>query len=115
MVILIKGRFPTLNDYRNFNHWQHTEFKTTWEHEIAVELRNQKIRSIPHPCVLTVVQRTKKKRDNDNCVVAAKYFQDTIVAMELIPDDNPDFITELRLRWQKADGDECVEYLVDKV
>ena len=115
MVILIKGRFPTLNDYRNFNWREHSNHKTVWEREIALELRNQKIRSIPHPCILTVVQRTKRKRDNENCVVAAKYFQDTIVAMELIPDDNPDFITELRLRWSKAEGEECIEYHVDKV
>jgi len=100
--IEVPGRLPTLNQYRNWNHWQHSKEKNTHSEAIQACVLVSKIKQVPTPMVLNITAYTVRMRDVDNCVIAAKYFLDTLKYMDLIVDDNPKYVKSLILQWKKA-------------
>tara|TARA_R100001530_G_scaffold13251_1_gene12241 strand:- start:1773 stop:2123 length:351 start_codon:yes stop_codon:yes gene_type:complete len=100
--VSIPGRFPTLNQYRNWNHWQHSKQKNTFSESIELALIAFKVKDVSIPMILNVTAYTTRMRDVDNCVIAAKYFLDVLKKQGLIPDDNPKYVKSLILQWKKA-------------
>lgn len=111
--IEIPGRFPTLNAYRNFHHYQHSKEKNSAQETIGAILKASKVKQVSTPMTLNVTAFTTRMRDVDNCVVAAKYFLDTLKLLDLIPDDSPKYVKSLVLQWQKATkGEEKTVFII---
>lgn len=100
--IEVPGRMPTLNWYRNAHFHELSKSKREWEEIIGISMLAAKIRAIQVPFTLSVTSFTVRERDCDNCVIASKYFQDTLRNMGIIPDDKASCIRPLILDWQKA-------------
>lgn len=98
-TIKIPGKPMTLNNLLA-KHWRayHREkklwFDLIYPYLVSSDLPNP----LPHPISLTVTQHSAKIRDVDNCVVAAKYFNDTLVECGYLEDDTPKYIESLTLR-----------------
>lgn len=108
--IEVEGRVPTLNQYRNFHYYKNNNLKQEWTERLL-----RRMTSLPHfdkPITLHVTQFTKRMRDCDNTVIAAKYMQDALVKGGYIQDDNPDYIKALVLRWDKATKEEKIVYTI---
>lgn len=114
--IEVKGRMPTTNDLRNWSWRENNREKKKWMEIIGWAIKEAKveaqIKNLPKPFMISTTAYTKSMRDADSGAAAGKYFQDTLVNMQIIKDDNPKFIRPVLYDWQKAEGEEKVVYLI---
>lgn len=111
--IEITGRMPTLNTLYRGHRYAHQKTKNEWCKTIGWELVAHKLpKPLRTPFSLSVTCYTKRKRDVDNCIIAAKFFLDALVENGYIPDDNPDYVPSVSLSWKKATGVEKVIYII---
>lgn len=106
------GRIPTLNWYRNAHFRSLHKAKQEWHERIGWAIKEAKIKSIPTPLTLHVTVFSKRLRDADGGILAAKFANDTFVQMGLIPNDTPEYVQTIVLTWRKATDEEKVVYLL---
>lgn len=99
-IIEIPFRLPSLNDYINLcrrNKYQANDFKTVIEDSIGLCLKQQKIKPIETPCIITFKWIEKnKKRDLDNIFSAKKFILDALQKFGILQNDNQKWVQGLK-------------------
>jgi len=110
----VPGRMPTLNNIYSSPHWtKRKKMADEWHETIGWCLKSSNLPDeITDPFWLNATVFTKKMRDHDNCVIAAKFFLDALVKCGYVPDDSPKYVKGIVLQWQKAEGEEKTVYLL---
>lgn len=87
------GKIPSLNKFYSSPHWTfRSREKTKWKSIILDQLDYDfQFKS----CIITA--RVNYRYDLDNCIMAIKFTQDTLVDSGMIADDNKKFIKAVRI------------------
>jgi len=101
--IEIPGKTPTLNTFYRQHHMKSYKQKKDWEDIMWIHLLQSDMPlKLKTPIELHVIQYSTKIRDNDNCVIAHKFFADTLVKLNYIKDDSPKYIETTILTSKKC-------------
>jgi Holliday junction resolvase RusA-like endonuclease len=100
MRFTIQGRLPSLNDYIKEcrgNKYSANVFKAQVENGIIFAIRKAKLKApTKYPIKLKITwYEENKKRDCDNICFAAKFIQDALVKVGIIPNDGQKYINAL--------------------
>lgn len=106
----IKGLPPSLNNWLSGTHWRtKNRQKDEWHGIMWAAIVDAKLpKKLNTPLTLSVTQVCKRLRDVDNGIISAKFFLDTLRLHGYIPDDTPEFVSEVRLRSVKGKEDKCL-------
>jgi len=89
----------SLNVYRNLHYQVANKLKKLYKEEVKYRLSSLWKIELEPPISLVLIYYnwTKRESDLENfCTIQAKFFQDAIVELWYLPDDNYKYITELR-------------------
>jgi crossover junction endodeoxyribonuclease RusA len=95
----IVGIPPTLNEIRRMHFQQQAQEKKRWEQLVRIEAKVQKLQPVETPVIITYRFHFKdnRRRDPDGYAYSAKSIQDGLVKSGILPDDNFDYVKELRI------------------
>ena len=104
---VIGQRLPSLNEYIDvcrFNKHQAATFKKRIDNLICYEIRSQfKNLHIEKPVIVYLhFIEENKKRDVDNVYSASKYILDALVKMEVLKNDNPKHVVDIKYSHEYA-------------
>ena len=113
-----KRQTIALNQYRNRHFLVSNNIKKLYKEEVKRQLV-WKEKKLEYPIMITFTyyNPTKRRSDLENfCAVHNKFFQDALVELWYIEDDNYDFIKQIRYIYGGYDKDNGrVEILVSKL
>jgi Holliday junction resolvase RusA-like endonuclease len=90
---------PTQNELRRMHYQTIAKEKKSWERIIWAIVKEQKIQ--PVNTVLVTYEfwfKDRRRRDADNYAASAKMLQDGLVKAGILPDDNFEYVKELRIK-----------------
>lgn len=95
----IIGIPPTLNELKRMHFYEQSTSKKAWERVVNVLVREQKLKKVTPPVVITYRFhfRDKRRRDPDGYAYSAKSIQDALVRSGILPDDNFTVVKEIRI------------------
>lgn len=90
---------PTLNEVRRMHHMKQASEKKRWEQITRIEVKVQNLHPVETPVIVTYRFHftDKRRRDPDGYAYSAKSIQDGLVKSGILPDDNFNFVKELRI------------------
>lgn len=90
---------PTQNELRRMHFQTIAKEKSEWEKIIWFLTKEQKISPVQKANVTyEFFFKDEKRRDPDNYAASAKMIQDGLVKAGILPDDNFDYVPELRIK-----------------
>ena len=106
---------PSLNAYWAGAFWaKRAKVADTWHGLFLKALVEAGIKKpLQTPLIIEVTEYSPRIRDCDNAVIASKLFGDTLVLYGYIPDDTPEFISEVRLKSTKGQKKTIIDFQYD--
>lgn len=91
---------PTLNEIRRLHFQQVAREKKEWKHIVGWLVKEQKIKPVSGPVIVTYefYFKDSRKHDPDNYSASAKFLQDGLVESGILSDDSFGPVVELRLK-----------------
>lgn len=115
-TITVPGSMPTLNVWCRQHHYKQASVKKEWQEIILWQFTSHSLPNpLKAPVVVSATEYTKRVRDHDGVVVAIKFGLDALVDGGYLPDDNPKYVSEVRMRWAKATDEEKVVYEITEL
>ena len=106
MIIKQIPKSMSLNAYRNCHYFKINDQKKKFIEvlEGVMKLQGIEIRPLKTPIKTIFRFYNFRNRDIDGEIVSTKNFHDALIHLEMIPDDNRDYITEVRLIAEEGRG-----------
>lgn len=117
--IVIKGRLPNLNDYTNanrYNKYAGASMKKETQNNIIMQIKRQLPQKVNTPVWIDFLWvEPNKLRDLDNICFAKKFILDSLVTMEVIPDDGWEYVTGFNDKFAVDKNDPRIEVIITEM